>query len=318
MTEPSKPDQRRKLRDKASPAPEKIQASSPEAGPPRAPDGLPPLRDVIERHDLKAKKSLGQNFLLDFNLTRRIARLAAPLNELTAIEVGPGPGGLTRALFMEGCPRVVAIERDGRCLQALAEIAGHGTGELQIIAEDATKIDWAHFAGKIKGPKIIIANLPYSVSTVLLVQWLELQDWPPWYQRMVLMFQKEVGERIIAKPNTKAYGRLSVLAQWRTEPRIVLRLGPEAFSPPPKVESVVVDFRPLRQLANTCSPKTLGQVTAAAFGQRRKMLRSSLRTLVGAPEQLLDAAGISPTLRAEQLSVHDFVRLATVFERHHR
>jgi 16S rRNA (adenine1518-N6/adenine1519-N6)-dimethyltransferase len=296
-----------------SPRPTKSSTSEPRPG--ASPDGLPPLKDVIAEHQLAAKKNLGQNFLLDLNLTRRIARVAEPLANKTVVEVGPGPGGLTRALFLEGAKRVVAIERDERCLPALEAIRNQTGGRLDVYGDDATKMDWPAFAAEISGPKVIVANLPYGVATVLLIQWLESEPWPPWYDRMVLMFQKEVGERIVAEPNTKAYGRLSVMTQWRCEARIVLTLGPQAFTPPPKVSSVVVDFRPLRQLQQTCSPKALGRVTAAAFGQRRKMLRSSLKTLTPKAEQLLEVAGISPSARGEQLTVKDFVRLATLFEK---
>jgi 16S rRNA (adenine1518-N6/adenine1519-N6)-dimethyltransferase len=280
-----------------------------------SPDGLPPLREVIRRHGLSAKKSFGQNFILDLNLTRRIARAAFPLEGRTVVEVGPGPGGLTRGLLLEGASRVVAIERDARCLPALQEIAERCPGRLEVVLGDALKTDWRGLVAPERRKVIIAANLPYAVATLLLVNWLETEPWPPWWERMVLMFQKEVAERIVAAPGTKAYGRLAVISQWRSAPRIIMTLNPAAFTPPPKVASAVVVFTPRPEPAPPCSVKTLGQVTAAAFGQRRKMLRASMKALVANPEELLHAAGIAPEQRAEQLQVHDFARLALVFER---
>jgi len=280
-----------------------------------SPDGLPPLREVIAAHDLAAKKSLGQNFLLDLNLTRRSARLGGPLEGRTIVEVGPGPGGLTRALLIEGAARVVAIERDARCLQALAEIAGHYGNRLRVVEGDALDVDWLDVLAPQTGNATIAANLPYNIATKLLVGWLETEPWPPWFDRMILMFQKEVAERIVSEPDCKAYGRLAVLSQWRTAARLVMSLKPEAFTPPPKVSSAVVEFIPRSAPMPACSAKVLGRVTAAAFGQRRKMLRVSLKQLVARPEELLDAAGIASNLRAEQLSVRDFARLALVYER---
>ncbi|MGE0024538.1 MAG: 16S rRNA (adenine(1518)-N(6)/adenine(1519)-N(6))-dimethyltransferase RsmA [Hyphomicrobium sp.] len=279
-----------------------------------APDGLDPLRDVIRRYDLAAKKSLGQNFILDLNLTRRIARAGGAVQGRTVVEVGPGPGGLTRGLLMEGAARVVAIERDARCLPALSEIARRYPGQLEVHEDDALKADWGALLGG--GEKAVIAaNLPYNVATMLLVGWLETEPWPPWWDRMVLMFQKEVAERIVAAPGSKDYGRLSVIAQWRSEAHIALTLKPEAFTPPPKVSSAVVVFTPRQVPQPACSVQTLGRVTAAAFGQRRKMLRASLKTLVPNPEELLAAAGIAPELRAERVPVRDFAKLALVYER---
>jgi 16S rRNA (adenine1518-N6/adenine1519-N6)-dimethyltransferase len=280
-----------------------------------SPDGLPPLRDVIRALGLTAKKSLGQNFILDLNLTRRIARAAGPLNGRTVVEVGPGPGGLTRALLLEGAQRVIAVERDERCAAALEAIAARYPGRLQLHFGDALEADWGGLVGTAGGKPLIIANLPYAVATMLLVGWLDAEPWPPWYDGMVLMFQKEVAERIVAVPGSKAYGRLSVLTQWRTKARIVLTLPREAFTPPPKIASAVVAFVPLAEPAPACRANVLAQVTAAAFGQRRKMLRSSLKQLVAAPEELLAAAGIAGNLRAEDLTVKDFARLALVFER---
>ena len=280
-----------------------------------SPDGLPPLREVIRKHGLAAKKSLGQNFILDLNLTRRIARAAGPLTGRTVVEVGPGPGGLTRALLLEGASRVVAVERDERCLPALAEISARYPNRLSVHSGDALEADWPTLTGSSAQKAIIVANLPYSVATLLLVGWLEAEPWPPWYERMVLMFQKEVAERIVAAPGSKAYGRLGVIAQWRANARIVMSLKPEAFTPPPKVASAVVELVP-KPIGNPpASVKVLGKVTAAAFGQRRKMLRVSLKQLVPNPEELLEAASIASEQRAEQLSVNDFARLAYVFER---
>jgi len=286
--------------------------------PPRAgasPDGLPPLREVIGALGLKAKKSLGQNFLLDLNLTRRIARAAGPLEGRTVVEVGPGPGGLTRALLLEGAARVVTVERDERCRPALEAIALRYPSRVAVHFGDALEARWSDLISAQTGKAIIAANLPYGVATLLLVGWLETEPWPPWFDRMVLMFQKEVAERIVAHPGTKAYGRLAVLAQWRTKARIVLTLPREAFTPPPKVASAVVEFMPLPEPAPACNVRVLGKVTAAAFGQRRKMLRSSLKQLVAEPDALLEATGIAGNLRAEDLTVKDFARLALVFER---
>jgi 16S rRNA (adenine1518-N6/adenine1519-N6)-dimethyltransferase len=280
-----------------------------------SPDGLDPLREVIRRHDLAARKSLGQNFILDLNLTRRIARAGGSVAGRTVIEVGPGPGGLTRGLLLEGAGRVIAVERDARCLPALAEIGARYPGRLEVHSGDALETDWRALLGRHSEKAVIAANLPYNAATTLLVGWLETEPWPPWWDRMVLMFQKEVAERIVSAPGTKDYGRLSVIAQWRSEVRIALTLKPEAFTPPPKVSSAVVVFTPRAAPQPACSVKALGQVTAAAFGQRRKMLRASLKTLVPNPEELLDAAGIAADLRAERVGVRDFAKLALVYER---
>ncbi|CAI2935499.1 16S rRNA (adenine(1518)-N(6)/adenine(1519)-N(6))-dimethyltransferase RsmA [Aminobacter niigataensis] len=268
-------------------------------------DGLPPLRDVIERHGLQAKKALGQNFLLDLNLTSKVARAAGDLTGVTVIEVGPGPGGLTRALLMNGARRVIAIERDERCLAALAEISNHYPERLEVVSGDALKTDFAALAGG--EPTKIVANLPYNIGTELLVRWLTVQDWPPFYQSLTLMFQREVAERIVAKPASPAFGRLGVLAGWRTDARIAFDVPPQAFTPPPKVTSSVVHLEP-RQVPLPADVKVLGRVTEAAFGQRRKMLRQSLKSMGG--ERLLETVGIDPTRRAETLSVEEFVALA--------
>jgi len=286
-----------------------------EARPGASPDGLAPLREVIRALGLSAKKSLGQNFILDLNVTRRIARAAGPLEGRTVLEVGPGPGGLTRALLLEGAARVLAVERDERCLPALAEIGARYPGRLRVHRGDALEADWLTLVRGEKSKVIIAANLPFNVATLLLVGWLETEPWPPWYERMVLMFQKEVALRIVARPETKAYGRLAVIAQWRTKARMIMTLKPEVFTPPPKVASAVVELIPRPEPNPACSAKALGRLTAAAFGQRRKMLRASLRQLVPAPEALLEVAGIAPERRAEELSPRDFARLALVLER---
>jgi 16S rRNA (adenine1518-N6/adenine1519-N6)-dimethyltransferase len=271
-----------------------------------APDGLPPLREVIERHGLAARKSLGQNFLLDLNLTGKIARHAGDLSAMTVIEVGPGPGGLTRALLMHGARRVVAIERDERCLPALAEIAAHYPGRLEVVSGDALNVDFDAIAAT-DPPVSIVANLPYNIGTELLLRWLTPRKWPPFYASLTLMFQREVAERIAAAPGSGAYGRLGVLAGWRTEPRILFDIPRRAFTPPPKVTSSVVRIVPRADPAPVALA-ALERVTQAAFGQRRKMLRQSLKSLGG--EKLLDAAGIDGTRRAETLSVAEFVTLA--------
>ncbi|WP_425647552.1 16S rRNA (adenine(1518)-N(6)/adenine(1519)-N(6))-dimethyltransferase RsmA [Agrobacterium leguminum] len=269
-------------------------------------DGLPPLRDVIQRHGLDAKKSLGQNFLFDLNLTQKIARTAGPLDGVTVIEVGPGPGGLTRAILSLGAKKVIAVERDSRCLPALAEIEAHYPGRLEIIEGDALKTDFEALvpAGE---PVRIIANLPYNVGTQLLVNWLLPKQWPPFWLSMTLMFQKEVGQRIVAEEGDNHYGRLGVLAGWRTVSEMAFDVPPQAFSPPPKVTSTVVHLLP-KDKPLPCDVAKLEKVTEAAFGQRRKMLRQSVKSLGG--ETLLERAGIDPTRRAETLSMEEFVTLA--------
>ncbi len=268
-------------------------------------DGLPPLRDVITRHGLDAKKALGQNFLLDLNLTQKIARTAGPLEGVTVIEVGPGPGGLTRAILSLGAKKVIAIERDARCLPALAEISDFYPGRLEVIEGDALKTPFEDLV--TEGPVKIIANLPYNVGTQLLVNWLLPKAWPPFYQSMTLMFQREVGLRIVAKADDDHYGRLGVLCGWRTNARMAFDVPPQAFSPPPKVTSSVVHLEPLENPI-PCSAEALEKVTMAAFGQRRKMLRQSVKSIGG--EALLAKAEIDPKRRAETLSVEEFCRLA--------
>ena len=274
-------------------------------------DDLPPLRDVIRRHGLSAKKSLGQNFLLDLNLTARIARAGGPLDGVTVVEVGPGPGGLTRALIASGARRVIAIERDSRAVAALGEIEARYPGRLTVIPGDALAVDIA--AHLDAGPTRIVANLPYNISTALLVRWLGTEPWPPWFDMMVLMFQREVAERIVAKPGDKPFGRLAVLAGWRTEAKIMFDVAPSAFVPPPKVTSSVVRLIP-RASPLPCARTALERITAAAFGQRRKMLRQSLRSLGADPMPLLASAGIDPAARAEEIPVAGFVALANALD----
>ena len=285
------------------------------------PEGdLPPLRDVIAAHGLAAKKSLGQNFLLDLNLTRKIARAAGapadarsaadkPLSGGVFYEVGPGPGGLTRALLAEGAERVIAVERDARCLPALAEIAAAYPGKLEIISADAMAFDEA--ANLPRGVHVA-ANLPYNVGTALLIKWLTVPSWPPFWASLTLMFQREVAERIVSKPGSKHYGRLSVLVSWRSKAKILFDVNRSAFVPPPSVTSSIVRIEPLSQPVAPCDLAKLEAVTAAAFGQRRKMLRQSLKGLGG--EALLERAGIDPTARPENLDVTQFAALARALE----
>jgi len=273
------------------------------------PDGLPPLREVIARHGLAAKRSLGQNFLLDLNLTGRIARAAGDLSQTDVLEIGPGPGGLTRALLTHGARRVVAVERDARCLPALAEIAARWPGRLEVVAGDALTLDAAPLLGR---PAAVVANLPYNIGTELLVRWLRA-DFPPWWTQLTLMFQREVAERIVAAPGSGAYGRLGVLAGWRTQAHILFDIPASAFTPPPKVTSSVVSLTPRAAPLAPAPLTALEAVTAAAFGQRRKMLRQALRTLGVAPAPLLAAAGVEPTARAETLTVEAFCALARAF-----
>jgi len=338
-----------------------------------ASDELPPLRETIRRHGLSAKKALGQNFLLDLNLTARIARAGGALEGITVVEIGPGPGGLTRALLAQRARQVIAIERDSRAIAALGEIATHYPGRLTVVEGDALEMEWdrapavrpapspSPLVGEGRGggsrgygsavprgttptpspaePRCsegsatqlsdrsrqqptsvgggekarIIANLPYNIATALLVRWLGIEPWPPWYDSLVLMFQREVAERIVAVPGAKQYGRLAVLAGWRTEAKIVFDVAPTAFVPRPKVTSSVVRLVP-RASPLPCSRTTLERVTAAAFGQRRKMLRQSLRALGADPQPILAAAGIDPAARAEEISVEGFVALANALD----
>ncbi|SDS34748.1 16S rRNA (adenine(1518)-N(6)/adenine(1519)-N(6))-dimethyltransferase RsmA [Bradyrhizobium canariense] len=270
-------------------------------------DDLPPLREVIRRHALSARKSLGQNFLLDLNLTARIARAAGPLEDATIIEIGPGPGGLTRALLALGARRVIAVERDQRALAPLEEISNRYPGRLEIICADAQQFDPRPLLGTTKAK--IVANLPYNIATALLIDWLSIEPWPPWYDMLVLMFQREVAERIVAHENAEAYGRLGVLANWRAETKILFDISPAAFVPQPQVTSSVVRLVPRRE-PDPCDLKALEMVSAAAFGQRRKMLRQSLKSLPVEPARLGAAADIDLTRRAETVPVSGFVAMA--------
>ena len=270
-------------------------------------DNLPPLSQVIRDHDLQARKSLGQNFLLDLNLTAKIARQAGDLTQCDVLEIGPGPGGLTRGLLSEGARRVLAIEKDTRCMPALAEIAAAYPDRLQLINGDALEVDpLAHLTPPIR----VAANLPYNIGTELLVRWLTPPQWPPFWQSLTLMFQREVAERIVAQPGSKAYGRLALLAQWRADAKIVINLPPEAFTPPPKVSSAVVHLTDLPEPRFPADAATLSRTVAAAFNQRRKMLRASLKGTAPDIEDRLLAAGIKPTDRAEQISLEGFCALA--------
>jgi 16S rRNA (adenine1518-N6/adenine1519-N6)-dimethyltransferase len=268
---------------------------------------LPPLRDVIARYGLAAKKSLGQNFLLDLNLTARIARGAGVGPDAVVYEVGPGPGGLTRALLEAGAT-VIAVEKDDRCIEALAEVQAAYPGLLQVVPADALKVDETQLVGG--APVQVVANLPYNVSTVLLAKWLTSETWPPFFSSLTLMFQREVADRIAAPPGGKEYGRLSVLSQWRTLPKRLFDIPPSAFVPQPKITSSVVHFSVLAEPVAPAELRDLKTVVDAAFNQRRKMLRSSLKGLGVDTERLLAEAGIDPTLRAEVLSVEQFCALA--------
>jgi 16S rRNA (adenine1518-N6/adenine1519-N6)-dimethyltransferase len=287
--------------EEAAPAPLPASAGG------RAADGLPPLRDVIQRHGLDARKALGQNFLLDLNLTGRIARAAGRIDQGTVIEIGPGPGGLTRALLQHGAHRVIAVERDRRCLPALAEIAAAYPGRFEFIEGDALSIDAAKLGA---APRRIVANLPYNVATPLLIKWLEAAGA---FASLTLMFQKEVADRLIAKPRSKDYGRLSVFAQWRAEVKRLFDIPPRAFTPPPNVTSTVVELVPRATPAFPAIAADLEQVTAAAFGQRRKMLRQSLKKLPVNVEALIRLAEVPETARAEELTVAQFCAVARAF-----
>ena len=270
-------------------------------------DTLPPLREVIRTFDLQARKSMGQNFLLDLNLTAKIARQAGDLSTCDILEIGPGPGGLTRGLLSEGARKVLAIEKDARCLPALAQVAAAYPGQLEVMEGDALDIDPL---ARLTPPIRVAANLPYNVGTELLVRWLTPAEWPPFWESLTLMFQREVAERIVASPGSKAYGRLAILAQWRSDARIVMQLPPEAFTPPPKVSSSVVHLNALPAPRFPADAKVLSHVVATAFNQRRKMLRSALKGLSPDIEGRLRAAGLKPTDRAEQVPLEGFCALA--------
>lgn len=277
-------------------------------------DPLPPLREVIAGLGLRARKSFGQNFLLDLNLTGRIARAAGPLEDAAVYEVGPGPGGLTRALLAAGAARVVAVERDARCLPALEQIAGHHPGRLAFHQADALTVSEPDLLAGENRPVKVVANLPYNVGTPLLIKWLTAEPWPPWYASLTLLFQREVAERLVARPGTKAYGRLSVLAQWRASVALAFDIPARAFTPAPKVTSTVVHLKPGKPVIEGVETGALEAVAAAAFGQRRKMLRTSLKGLTGDPIGLLAEAGLAPTLRAEAVPVEGFGRLARAYQ----
>lgn len=275
-------------------------------------DNLPPLREVVRTHGLMAKKSLGQNFLFDLNLTSRIARSAGPLEDATVIEVGPGPGGLTRAILAAGAKKVIAIERDSRCLPALAEIADYYPGRLEVIEADALEFDPRSMVGD--GLVRIISNLPYNVGTALLTGWLTADPWPPWWSSLTLMFQREVAERIVAtEDDPKDYGRLGVLCGWRTDARILFDVPPSAFVPPPKITSSIVHLTP-KAAPLPCRIGALEAITRAAFGQRRKMLRQSLKAVTPDPGGMIAAAGLEETTRAENVPVEGYVALANAFD----
>ncbi|MCH2167348.1 MAG: 16S rRNA (adenine(1518)-N(6)/adenine(1519)-N(6))-dimethyltransferase RsmA [Oceanicola sp.] len=274
-------------------------------------DGLPPLREVIATHGLSARKALGQNFLLDLNLTAKIARVPGDLSGADVLEVGPGPGGLTRGLLAEGARKVLAIEKDARCLPALQEIQQAYPGRLEVISGDALEVDPL---GHLQGPIHVAANLPYNVGTELLIRWLTPAQWPPFWAGLTLMFQREVAERIVAGPGDKAYGRLAILAGWKTKARIAMTLAPEAFTPPPKVHSAVVHLIPRPEPLFPANPDILEQVVAKAFNQRRKMLRASLKGLVPDVEDALREAGLAPTERAERVEIEGFAALARAVE----
>lgn len=278
-------------------------------------DGLPPLRDVINRYELKAKKSLGQNFLTDLNLTGKIARSAGNLQDSIIYEVGPGPGALTRGLLENGASKVIAVEMDHRCIAALQDVSGAYNGKLMVHEGNALEVDETEIINNPEGKNIhIVANLPYNVGTALLVKWMTVEKWKPWFKSLTLMFQKEVGERIVAKPKTKAYGRLSVLCQYRADTRILFDIPRQAFIPPPKVTSCIVQINPRDEAPDAPKQKVLEKIVSAAFNQRRKMLRASLKSLGQDPIPLLGNAGILETARAEELTVEDFCRLALQYQ----
>jgi 16S rRNA (adenine1518-N6/adenine1519-N6)-dimethyltransferase len=270
---------------------------------------LPALREAIREAGLSAKKSLGQNFLLDLNITRRIARAAGPLEGVKVLEIGPGPGGLTRGLLLEGAAAVVAIERDERFRPILAQIEDRSQGRFLPLFMDALKADYQRLAEEM-GVRRIAANLPYNIATPLIAGWLTAERWPPWFDKLAVMVQQEVADRLVAEPGGGSYGRLAVLAQFRTKPKVLFSLPPSVFVPPPKVASALIEIVPGPVPAEGVPVPQLERVTAAAFGQRRKMLRSSLATLGVETAPLLKRAGIDPAQRAERLSVADFVRLA--------
>ena len=273
---------------------------------------LPPLKDVISKHKLSAKKSLGQNFLLDLNLTSKIARYAGNLEQSDVLEIGPGPGGLTRSLLNEGARKVVAIEKDTRCIAALEEVQTRFTGKLKIVEGDALSTEVRQY---LTHPVQIIANLPYNIGTELLVRWLNSTTWPSFWQSMTLMFQKEVANRIVASPGSKAYGRLSVMAQWRCNTKIAFNIPATAFTPPPKVESSIVHFEALKEPRFPAEVNKLEFVVSKAFNQRRKMLRGALKGHFKNVEEGLLAIGVVPTKRAENVTIQEFCLMAQILVR---
>tara|TARA_B100000787_G_C16178523_1_gene290415 strand:- start:423 stop:1265 length:843 start_codon:yes stop_codon:yes gene_type:complete len=274
-------------------------------------DGLPPLKEMIENYGLVAKKTLGQNFLLDLNLTSKIARQAGDLKKYDVLEIGPGPGGLTRALLHSGARRVIAIERDERLTPILQQISQHYGGRLEVIFGDALKEDISAY---LTPPVKIVANLPYNIGTELLIRWLTPKEWPPYWESLTLMFQKEVAKRIVAQPGSKAYGRLALMVQWRCNAKIVMELSPQSFTPPPKVNSAVVHIERLEKPRFSADGKVLERVVATAFNQRRKMLRVSLKSLSNDIENILDSVDINPTQRAEEINLEKFCALACALD----
>jgi len=273
---------------------------------------LPPLKDVISRHQLRAKKSLGQNFLLDLNLTSKIARYAGNLDQFDILEIGPGPGGLTRSLLHEGARKVVAIEKDNRCIEALAEIQATFPGRLKLLQGDALSTNASeHLADPVR----IIANLPYNIGTELLVRWLTSKTWPSFWQSMTLMFQKEVANRIVASPGSRAYGRLSVMSQWRCDTKIAFNVPATAFTPPPKVESTLVHFEALKEPKFPAEVEVLEFVVSKAFNQRRKMLRGALKGYFQNVEEALVSIGVLPTKRAEDITVQEYCAMSQILIR---
>ena len=273
---------------------------------------LPPLKDVISRHQLRAKKSLGQNFLLDLNLTSKIARYAGNLDQFDILEIGPGPGGLTRSLLNEGARKVVAIEKDSRCIEALEEIQATFPGRLKLIQGDDLSTNASeHLADPVR----IIANLPYNIGTELLVRWLTSKTWPSFWQSMTLMFQKEVANRIVASPGSKAYGRLSVMSQWRCDTKIAFNVPASAFTPPPKVESALVHFEALKEPKFPAEVEVLEFVVSKAFNQRRKMLRGALKGYFQNVEEGLLSIGVLPTKRAEDITVQEYCAMSQILIR---
>ena len=273
---------------------------------------LPPLKDVISRHQLRAKKSLGQNFLLDLNLTSKIARYAGNLDQFDILEIGPGPGGLTRSLLHEGARKVVAIEKDNRCIEALEEIQATFPGRLKLLQGDALSTNASeHLADPVR----IIANLPYNIGTELLVRWLTSKTWPSFWQSMTLMFQKEVANRIVASPGSKAYGRLSVMSQWRCDTKIAFNVPASAFTPPPKVESTLVHFESLKEPKFPAEVEVLEFVVSKAFNQRRKMLRGALKGYFQNVEEGLLSIGVLPTRRAEDITVQEYCAMSQILIR---